>query len=145
MMKKPMEEVIKFCLAAEKSEEQSASMGMCNDVARLFRQATLFFNHRKILYLLEATKKFWPMENYEEVTKTLKRNGNIYVCLAAFHVISAIIKRMLMAHTSGLYVPKLIPRWAVIAVVDICHIVGATAFTSYDIMVKHFSNSNIIV
>nr|CAI5848942.1 unnamed protein product [Callosobruchus analis] len=105
---------------------------------RLFRQATLFFNHRKILYLLEATKKFWPMENYEEVTKTLKRNGNIYVCLAAFHVISAIIKRMLMAHTSGLYVPKLIPRWAVIAVVDICHIVGATAFTSYDIMVYTF-------
>nr|CAI5855969.1 unnamed protein product [Callosobruchus analis] len=105
---------------------------------RMFRQGTLFFHQHKIVYLLEATKKFWPMEDYEKVNKTLKRNSNIYVCLAGFHVISAIIKRNLRAHTSGLYVPKLVPRWAVFAAVDIFHVVGAFAFTSYDIMVYTF-------
>nr|CAI5867151.1 unnamed protein product [Callosobruchus analis] len=104
----------------------------------VFRQATLFLNQHKIVYLLEATKQFWPMDNYENETKTLKRNSDIYVCLVSFYVISAIVKRNLRAHTSGLYVPKLIPRWTVFAVADICQIVGAIAFTSYDIMVKTF-------
>ncbi|VEN64676.1 unnamed protein product [Callosobruchus maculatus] len=105
---------------------------------QMFRQATLFLNQRKLVYLLETTKKFWPMEDYEGETKKLKRNSNIYLCLASFYVTAANAKRHLRGNMSGLYIPQWMPRQAMFTIADICQLVGSISFVSYDIMVKTF-------
>nr|CAI5825860.1 unnamed protein product [Callosobruchus analis] len=98
----------------------------------LIRTSVLFFGRRQMKYLIETTKQFWAMEDYEAIVRRTRKERITYTWITVSFVLVGCLKRHLNVRETGLY----FPQWAPKHVQDLAQEWGLLSFISYDILFR---------
>nr|CAH7743937.1 unnamed protein product [Callosobruchus chinensis] len=137
---KNTKDIILVIQAAQKRFEISAGgiipLNVQTLLAGLIRISVLFFGRRQMKYLIEATKHFWAMENYETIVERTRKGRITYTWITVSFVLAGCLKRHLNLQETGLYFPQWAPKHVWVLVQDLAQEWGLLSFISYDILFR---------
>ncbi|VEN49768.1 unnamed protein product, partial [Callosobruchus maculatus] len=86
--------------------------------------------------LIEITKHFWAMENYDIIVRKTRKGRITYTWIIFSFILSGCVKRHLNVRETGLYFPQWAPKHIWVLVQDIAAEWGLLGFISSDILFR---------
>nr|CAI5825863.1 unnamed protein product [Callosobruchus analis] len=86
--------------------------------------------------LIEITKHFWAMENYDIIVRKTRKGRITYTWIIFSFILSGCVKRHLNVRETGLYFPAWAPKHVWVLVQDIAAEWGLLGFISSDILFR---------
>ncbi|VEN63860.1 unnamed protein product, partial [Callosobruchus maculatus] len=134
----PFLTIMKLCNENEITVEALIGVS-CNITVYLHgmvRCSVLFFGRRQMKSLIETTKHFWTLENYDIIVRKTRKETIIYTSIIFSFTLSGCVKRHLNLSETGLYFPPWAPKHLVVLVQDIATEWELLGFIASDILFR---------
>ncbi|VEN49767.1 unnamed protein product, partial [Callosobruchus maculatus] len=102
----------------------------------LFRNSVLFFGRKEMKAVIEATKNFWDLENYDVIVRKTKRERQTYTFIIFLFILTGCVKRHLNVRATGLYFPPWAPKHLLVLIQDMASEWDLLTFIASDIFFR---------
>ncbi|VEN55162.1 unnamed protein product [Callosobruchus maculatus] len=134
----PFLTITKLCKGNEITVEALVGVS-CNITVYLhglFRNSVLFFGRKQMKSLIETTKQFWPLENYDVIVRKTRKETLTYTWMIFSFTLSDCVKRHFNLPATGLYFPQWAPKHIWVLVQDIATEWELLGFIASDILFR---------